>query len=40
LKYSSGTLSHERMLASIELIGKKVAPRVREALTESATKGA
>ena len=32
LKYSSGTLSHEKMLASIELIGSKVAPRVREAL--------
>ena len=32
LKYSSGTLPHEKMLASIELIGKEVAPRVRDAL--------
>ena len=31
LKYSSGTLSHEKMMKSIELIGKEVAPRVREA---------
>ena len=31
LKYSSGTLPHEQMMASIELIGKQVAPRVREA---------
>jgi len=32
LKYSSGTLSHEKMRASIELIGRQVAPRVRDAL--------
>ena len=32
LKYSSGTLSHDRMLAAIELIGTKVAPQVRQAL--------
>jgi len=31
LKYSSGTLSHEKMMGSIELIGKDVAPRVRQA---------
>jgi probable LLM family oxidoreductase len=31
VKYSSGTLSHEKMIASIELIGREVAPRVREA---------
>ena len=31
LKYSSGTLSHEKMMASIELIGREVAPRVRDA---------
>lgn len=31
LKYSCGALSHEKMLASIELIGREVAPRVREA---------
>jgi probable LLM family oxidoreductase len=35
LKYSSGTLSHEKMLASIELLGREVAPRVREAATQS-----
>lgn len=32
LKYSNGTLSHEKMLQSIELIGREVAPRVREAV--------
>lgn len=31
LKYSSGTLSHEKMMASIALIGREVAPRVRDA---------
>ncbi|HYE85458.1 MAG TPA: LLM class flavin-dependent oxidoreductase [Vicinamibacterales bacterium] len=31
LKYSSGTLPHDKMIASIELIGRQVAPRVREA---------
>ncbi len=31
LKYSSGTLSHEKMMASISLIGREVAPRVRAA---------
>ncbi len=30
LKYSSGTLSHDLMVKSIELIGTQVAPRVRE----------
>ncbi|HEX6162563.1 MAG TPA: LLM class flavin-dependent oxidoreductase [Vicinamibacterales bacterium] len=36
LKYSSGTLAHDKMMASIELIGTKVAPRVREAaMTEA-----
>jgi probable LLM family oxidoreductase len=30
LKYSNGTLPHEQMLKSIELIGTEVAPRVRE----------
>jgi probable LLM family oxidoreductase len=33
LKYSNGTLPHDRLLASIELFGTKVAPRVRELLT-------
>jgi probable LLM family oxidoreductase len=31
LKYSSGTLSHDTMMTSIELIGREVAPRVRDA---------
>jgi probable LLM family oxidoreductase len=30
LKYSNGTLSHESLMKSIELIGTAVAPRVRE----------
>lgn len=29
IKYSAGTLSHERMMRSIELFGREVAPRVR-----------
>ena len=33
MKYSSGTLPHEKLLKSIELFGTKVAPRVRELLT-------
>ena len=32
LKYSAGTLSHERMLRSIELYGQEVIPRVRDLL--------
>jgi probable LLM family oxidoreductase len=32
MKYSSGTLSHEALMRSIELFGTKVAPRVRELL--------
>jgi probable LLM family oxidoreductase len=36
LKYSAGTLSHERMLRSIELYGREVIPRVRERLTVGA----
>jgi probable LLM family oxidoreductase len=34
LKYSNGTLSHETMIKSIELIGKEVAPRVRGAILD------
>jgi probable LLM family oxidoreductase len=30
LKYSNGTLAHDKMLRSIELIGTRVVPRVRE----------
>jgi probable LLM family oxidoreductase len=33
LKYSAGTLPHDLLMASIELLGTKVAPRVRELLT-------
>lgn len=33
LKYSNGTLSHSRMLRSIELYGTKVAPLVHDLLT-------
>jgi len=33
LKYSNGTLSHDVMMKSIELIGTDVAPRVREAVS-------
>lgn len=32
LKYSNGTLSHEKLMTSIELYGTVVAPRVRELL--------
>jgi alkanesulfonate monooxygenase SsuD/methylene tetrahydromethanopterin reductase-like flavin-dependent oxidoreductase (luciferase family) len=32
LKYSNGQLPHDRLLASIELYGTQVAPRVRELL--------
>lgn len=32
LKYSNGTLAHEKLMTSIELYGSQVAPRVRELL--------
>ncbi|HEX5073893.1 MAG TPA: LLM class flavin-dependent oxidoreductase [Gemmatimonadaceae bacterium] len=32
MKYSAGTLSHEKMMRSIELYGREVIPRVRELL--------
>ena len=32
IKYSAGTLPHERMMRSIELYGREVMPRVRELL--------
>lgn len=35
LKYSNGTLPHEKMMRSIELYGTRVAPRVREILAEA-----
>jgi hypothetical protein len=31
LKYANGTLSHDLLTRSLELIGTQVAPRVREA---------
>jgi probable LLM family oxidoreductase len=34
LKYSTGTLAHERLMACLELYGSEVAPRVRQLLTE------
>lgn len=33
VKYSSGTLSHDKMMKSIELLGTKVAPQVRDAVS-------
>jgi probable LLM family oxidoreductase len=33
MKYSAGTLSHERMMRSIELYGREVMPRVRSLLS-------
>jgi probable LLM family oxidoreductase len=36
LKYSAGTMPHETLLKSIELIGTKVAPRVRELVATEA----
>lgn len=35
LKYSSGTLPHEKLLTSIELYGTQVAPLIREKLSSS-----
>ncbi|NOT25407.1 MAG: LLM class flavin-dependent oxidoreductase [Acidobacteria bacterium] len=35
MKYSSGTLPHEKLMRSIELFGTKVAPRVRELLNQA-----
>jgi len=32
IKYSAGTLPHDLLMKSIELVGTKVAPRVRELL--------
>jgi hypothetical protein len=34
MKYSNGTLSHDKLLRSIELFGTKVAPRVRELMQQ------
>jgi probable LLM family oxidoreductase len=35
MKYSAGTLPHERMMRSIELYGTQVIPRVRELLADA-----
>ncbi len=40
LKYSAGTLPHERLLNSIDLYGRKVAPLVRAAVAAAAGAGA
>jgi alkanesulfonate monooxygenase SsuD/methylene tetrahydromethanopterin reductase-like flavin-dependent oxidoreductase (luciferase family) len=34
MKYSNGTLSHDKLRRSIELFGTKVAPRVRELMQQ------
>jgi probable LLM family oxidoreductase len=39
MKYSSGPLSHERMMRSIELYGREVMPRVRELVGGEAVGG-
>jgi probable LLM family oxidoreductase len=36
MKYSSGTLAHDKLMTSIELFGREVAPRVRAALSAPA----
>ena len=35
MKYSSGTLAHDKLMTSIELFGTKVMPMVRELLRAS-----
>jgi probable LLM family oxidoreductase len=35
LKYSAGTLAHDKMMRSIELYGREVIPRVRDLLAQS-----
>ena len=35
LKYSAGTLGHERLLGIIELYGREVIPRVRRMLAQA-----
>ncbi len=37
LKYSNGTLAHDKLMRCIELYGREVIPRVRALLAESAT---
>jgi hypothetical protein len=33
MKYSAGTLAHDKLMRSIELYGREVIPRVREAVS-------
>ena len=40
IKYSAGTLPHDRLLESIRLIGTEVAPRVRETMEKPLGEGA
>jgi alkanesulfonate monooxygenase SsuD/methylene tetrahydromethanopterin reductase-like flavin-dependent oxidoreductase (luciferase family) len=35
LKYSTGPMPHSKLMKSIELLGTRVVPRVREILSES-----
>jgi probable LLM family oxidoreductase len=39
LKYSNGTLPHDKLMRSIELFGTRVVPRVRELLQDVAASG-
>lgn len=39
LKYSSGTLPHDKLMKSIELFGSRVLPMVREAIGQPVTNG-
>jgi alkanesulfonate monooxygenase SsuD/methylene tetrahydromethanopterin reductase-like flavin-dependent oxidoreductase (luciferase family) len=34
LKYSTGPMSHSKLMKSIELLGTRVVPRVKELLSE------
>jgi probable LLM family oxidoreductase len=40
IKYSNGTLPHDRLIESIRLIGTEVAPRVRETMKKQLGEGA
>ena len=39
MKYSNGTLQHDKLLQSIELFGTRVAPRVRELMQQDVVEG-
>ena len=36
IKYSAGTMDHEKLLASIKLYGERVIPEVRNILADNA----